>query len=162
MSALNFQSAKVSVSQYNLMLVTLVLIYASPPHFLLTAQLQVLRHCLAPSSKPLNMEEEEAFTTLGHRATRCHIWMGAVSKRFVVSYSPLSLKEYWLNIFVRILVAATYFVFIQDKTLLWNLGGQGMYTSWFNEWSTLGTGARVAALVQNGVDTCKAGCLGLE
>lgn len=46
---------------------------------------------------------------------------------FVVSYSPLSVNEYWPNIFCRILVTLTYFVAIQEETLLWNLGAEGTY-----------------------------------
>lgn len=70
MSTLNLHCAKMSVSQYNLKLFTLVLIYASQSYFFLVAQLQVLYHCLAPLSVSVNVEREEAFTTRGHEDTR--------------------------------------------------------------------------------------------
>lgn len=46
---------------------------------------------------------------------------------FVVLCSPLSVNEYWPSIFCRILVTPTYFVSIQEETLLWNLGVEGTY-----------------------------------
>lgn len=64
-----------SVSQYNLKLFTLVLIYASQSHFFLVAQLQVLYHCLASSSMSANVEREEVFTTQGMKtALRLFLW----------------------------------------------------------------------------------------
>lgn len=146
MSTLNFHHAKMSVSQYNLKLFTLVLIYASRSHFFLVAQLQVLYHCLAPSSMSVNVEREEVFTIQGHEDS-----LEAVSMGFVVLCSLLSLIK--LSLFFFFFQASDsshlFCLHRRKKTLLWKPRWRGMQTAQFNEWSTLGTRARVAALVQS-------------
>lgn len=123
MSTLNFHHAKMSVSQYNLKLFTLVLIYASRSHFFLVAQLQVLYHCLAPSSMSVNVEREEVFTIQGHEDS-----LEAVSMGFVVLCSLLSLIKLSLFFFFffRLLIAPTYFVSIGGKKLCFENRGEGV------------------------------------
>lgn len=111
-----------SVSQYNLKLFTLVLIYASRSHFFLVAQLQVLYHCLAPSSMSVNVEREEVFTIQGHEDS-----LEAVSMGFVVLCSLLSLiKLSLIFFFSRLLIAPTYFVSIGGKKHCFENRGEGV------------------------------------
>lgn len=155
-SALNFQPAKGHVSQYNLMLFTLVLIYASLSHFLFAAQLQV-SYCYLCASSSLWHE------SLYHLRAQKHLMPCLAGGCFHGIRCPLlTTFSKWYCSFGFIENYGHSHLSPYTKNFALKSSGRRYVCSLANKWPALGAIARAAALVQSGEDFCKAGYLSLR